>query len=150
MSNPTELPDLDHRTNGMTDSELIAYCQSHCETERALFNEDQVNRMIHLAGYPDWCVRKATGWMSAHETMAKLCELALARRAQPEGEAPQAETCYGVYRQHPEENDGKEFFFCSMWHNETNWGDGHRVVKGRFVPDSDAPAATLSPAKESS
>ena len=34
----------------MTDEELIDYCDSHCETEQALFHVDHVNRMLKLAG----------------------------------------------------------------------------------------------------
>ena len=30
----------------MTDAELIGYCDIHCETERALFNDRQINRML--------------------------------------------------------------------------------------------------------
>lgn len=135
MSNPTELPDLDKL--------------------EALAKAAQISILrMGMNGRPN----DYFALMNAMLPETVLALIALARRAQPEGdmgypisvsqpegEAPQAVPCYGVYRQHHEENDGKEFFFCSMWHNETNWGAGHRVVKGRFVPDSDVPAATLSP-----
>jgi hypothetical protein len=65
---------------GMTDAELIGYCDIHCETERALFNERQINRMIELAGYPDEFVREVrVGWYSVHQEMKELVRLARER-----------------------------------------------------------------------
>lgn len=52
------------------------------------------------------------------------------------GTAADIARCFAVFRQMPDENDGKEFFFAAHWHNETQWGEGHRVVAGWFVPDS--------------
>jgi hypothetical protein len=62
---------------GMTDPELIGYCDIHCESERALFNERQINRMIELAGYPDGFVRDVSiGWYSVHDEMKALVRVA--------------------------------------------------------------------------
>ncbi len=68
-----------------TDESLIGYCELHCETERALFNGSHINRMLELAGHPKGFIRQvpADGWYSMHEDMAKLCELARARLANP-------------------------------------------------------------------
>ncbi len=33
----------------MEDDELIGYCELHCQTTRALFHFEHVNRMIELA-----------------------------------------------------------------------------------------------------
>jgi len=66
----------------MNDEELIGYCELHCKTERALFNDDQVNRMIVLAGYPpDYVMFVSSGWYSLHADMARLVTLAKRRRA---------------------------------------------------------------------
>lgn len=46
---------------------------------------------------------------------------------------------YGIYRTNPEENEGKEFFYYAMWHNDTIPGDGERVVPGYFTPDRAVP-----------
>ena len=65
---------------GMTDAELIGYCDIHCETERALFNDRQINRMLELAGYPDGFVRDVrVGWYSVHQEMKELVRLARER-----------------------------------------------------------------------
>lgn len=64
----------------MDDLELIGYCEIHCTTERALFAAEHVNRMIELAGYPPGFMRQG-GWVSAHEEMQELCDLARARMA---------------------------------------------------------------------
>ncbi len=61
----------------MNDKELIGYCEIHCTSERALFNEKQINRMIALAGYPPNFVNSVrSGWYSLHEEMEELCRLA--------------------------------------------------------------------------
>ena len=65
--------------NTMSNEELLGYAELHCKTERALFHADHVNRIIALAGYPDWCVREVSGWVSAHEQMQELVDLARAR-----------------------------------------------------------------------
>ena len=75
----TTLPAIGRATpsSGMTDRELIGYCDIHCESERALFNERQINRMIELAGYPSGFVREVcVGWYSVHEEMKELVRLA--------------------------------------------------------------------------
>jgi hypothetical protein len=65
----------------MNDLDLIGYCDLHCETERALFHADHINRMIALAGYPKNFPRKVVDvkWVSTHEDMKELCKLARAR-----------------------------------------------------------------------
>ncbi len=60
----------------MTDEELIGYCEIHCETERALFHANDINRMFVLAGEPD---PNLTGWYSVHEEMEELCKKARKR-----------------------------------------------------------------------
>ena len=45
--------------------------------------------------------------------------------------------CYATYRTRPDENEGKEFFFHALYHNETIPDRGERVVKGRFISDAD-------------
>jgi hypothetical protein len=65
----------------MTDRELIGYCRLHCKTERALFSADHVNRMLKLAGHPAGYVQRVDGWLSAHEEMTHLCDLAEKRLA---------------------------------------------------------------------
>lgn len=75
-------------TNGMSDKDLIGYCEMHCQSERALFNEDQINRMIELAGIP--IERRVVGWHSLHENMEKLCELARERMTGKTAELPTA------------------------------------------------------------
>jgi hypothetical protein len=54
---------------------------------------------------------------------------------------------YAIYRQRPDENDGNEFFYAALWHNDTIPGEGERTVPGWFVPDAAAvePAAPLTP-----
>ena len=39
-------------TSGMTDGQLIDYCETHCQTPRALFSREQVKRILQLAGEP--------------------------------------------------------------------------------------------------
>lgn len=60
------------------DEELIRYCEIHCETERALFSREQVNRMMELAGVTDkWLgypIEQA--FISLHSDMNELCKLA--------------------------------------------------------------------------
>lgn len=67
----------------MTDEELIGYCELHCRTSRALFSGIQLNRMIELAGFPEnWLadIPDDVGiWVSVHEEMLELCELAKKR-----------------------------------------------------------------------
>lgn len=63
----------------MTDRELIGYCRLHCKTERALFHADHINRMLELAGHPEYYVRRVDGWLSVHDPMEHLCDLAEAR-----------------------------------------------------------------------
>lgn len=59
----------------MTDEQLIGYCEIHCQTERALFNNEQVNRMLELAGSH---VRLSTmsTWTTVRDEMVLLCEMA--------------------------------------------------------------------------
>lgn len=65
-------------TSGMTDVELIGYCLIHCETPRALFSADQVNRMLKLSGCDEYNA-PITSWVSVHEEMAEMCKLARCR-----------------------------------------------------------------------
>lgn len=37
----------------MNDREFIQYCRTHSETERALFNGQQIKRLARLAGVSD-------------------------------------------------------------------------------------------------
>ena len=79
----------------MTDQQLIGYCRLHCTTERALFHADHINRMLELAGHPAGYVRRVDGWLSVHEEMQHLCDLAQARidgvlaSREPQQENPQ-------------------------------------------------------------
>ena len=68
-----------------TDDGLIGYCELHCETPRALFKGEHINRMLALAGHPKNFVRSvpSDGWYSMHEDMALLCRLARERIANP-------------------------------------------------------------------
>lgn len=66
----------------MDDLEFIGYCEIHCTIERALFAAEHVNRMIELAGNPSGFKRQS-GWVSAHEEMQGLCDLARARLSPP-------------------------------------------------------------------
>jgi len=61
-----------------TAHDLINYCESHCETPRALFHSSQVNMMLKLAGNPDSYVKTVPdgSWHSLHETMQTLCDIA--------------------------------------------------------------------------
>lgn len=61
----------------MTDEELISYCEAHCQTPRALFSPDQINRMLELAG--ERC--RVESWMSLWDEMADLCRMARKRQA---------------------------------------------------------------------
>lgn len=68
----------------MTDQEfndLIGYCRLHCRTDRALFHRDMVNKVLKLAGIND---RMDVEWASIHHEMDKWCDLAVAKRKQPE------------------------------------------------------------------
>lgn len=71
--------------NGMNDRDLIGYCEIHCQTERALFKGDDVNRMIRLAGYPEGYVREVPGhqFFSLHDEMEELVKLSKARLVSP-------------------------------------------------------------------
>lgn len=62
----------------MNDQELIGYCRIHCRTERALFSDTHINRMLKLAGY----TRTVRGWHSVHEEMEQLCDEAEKRMGQ--------------------------------------------------------------------
>jgi len=70
----------------MDDEHLIGYCEIHCQTERALFSDTHINRMIALAGYPKDFPRTVTGWYSMHEEMQELCDLAKERVKSPASE----------------------------------------------------------------
>lgn len=63
----------------MTDAEFIDYCETHSETERALFNGPQVARLMRLAGAAEqlasvWESRGSDYWKSLD--MSDLCALA--------------------------------------------------------------------------
>lgn len=65
----------------MDDQRLIGYCESHCTTERALFNGEQISRMIRLAGQPKNYAQASRfdkeDWLSVDEaTMLPLVKLA--------------------------------------------------------------------------
>lgn len=57
---------------------LIGYCEIHCETERALFSHDHINKMIQLAGHTDLAI-VPEGFYSLHEPMKELCRRARRR-----------------------------------------------------------------------
>ena len=65
----------------MTDLDLIGYCDMHCETQRALFNSDQVNRMLALAGHPEGYAKAIppNQWISVYDEMKDLCARAKER-----------------------------------------------------------------------
>lgn len=69
------------QSNFETPERLIGYCEIHCETPRALFNGDQINDMLMLAGYPEGFVTSVQSdlWQSVHEPMNELCKLARGR-----------------------------------------------------------------------
>lgn len=69
----------------MTDEQLIGYCDLHCESERALFSGEQINRMLALAGFPKGFAKAvpAQSWISVHDDMKTLCEMARMRMRQP-------------------------------------------------------------------
>lgn len=69
----------------MNDRDLIGYCEIHCQTERALFKGDDVNRMLQLAGYPEGFVREVPGhqFFSLHDEMEELVKLSKARLLKP-------------------------------------------------------------------
>ncbi len=66
----------------MNSEELINYCDSHSETERALFSKEQVAEMVLLAGCPeDWPLPQkiatdSTTWHSLKKPMKNLVFLA--------------------------------------------------------------------------
>ncbi len=69
-----------------TDKELIDYCDSHCETPRALFHKNQIAKMIKLAGEPgeefpssEEMFEADIEWHSIGEPMKKLIQLARER-----------------------------------------------------------------------
>jgi hypothetical protein len=75
---------MDQRKTDMTDVELIGYCDIHCETPRAMFNDVHINRMIELAGFPaDFPRTVSRGWYSLHEDMKDLVKLARDRLPKP-------------------------------------------------------------------
>lgn len=61
----------------MSDEDFIGYCEVHCETPRALFSGDQINRMIRLAQLD--IIYPRNEWFTMHDSMRKLCELARER-----------------------------------------------------------------------
>lgn len=67
---------MELKSNFESPERLIGYCEVHCETERALFNKNQVNDMLKLAGYPP---SMDIDWVSMHEGMKELCKLARER-----------------------------------------------------------------------
>ncbi len=68
-------------STGMTDEELIAYCDAHSETPRALFVGGHVNRMYVLAGSKNHV--DPTKFFTMHETMKHLVKLARERISDP-------------------------------------------------------------------
>ena len=59
---------------------------------------------------------------------------------------PDPPKCFGVFRIEADANEGKEYFFAALWHNETRWGEGHRVVAGRFVSEDERLRMGFEPA----
>lgn len=61
----------------MTDDELIGYAQLHCQTERALFSSEHVDRLLALAKMP---ASGLVGFVAVHEaemtTLIEAIELA--------------------------------------------------------------------------
>jgi hypothetical protein len=92
-----QAPTVQHLTSGMTDEQLISYCESHCTTERALFSARQYNRMVELAGNPEAFPRvspsHADAWASLHEPMARLCSLARERLRTAATQSASKEVC---------------------------------------------------------
>jgi hypothetical protein len=61
----------------MTDEQLIGYCAIHCTTERTLFSDTQINRMLALAGHPPEYEQRVSVWLSVRAVdMLPLCEMA--------------------------------------------------------------------------
>jgi hypothetical protein len=54
-----------------SDDELIGYCDIHCESERALFSAEMIQRMQRLAGIEPQI--ELEGFYSMHEDMKTLC-----------------------------------------------------------------------------
>ena len=65
----------------MSDEDLIAYCDRHAETPRALFHASQIRRMFELAGQepPREVVHNPNGFWSMHHDMKELVAQARAR-----------------------------------------------------------------------
>lgn len=58
----------------MTDEELIAYCEDHSHTHKALFHRDSIRRLLRLAGNPP-CVLPDREFMEAYpEVVRQLCK----------------------------------------------------------------------------
>lgn len=57
-----------------SDEDFIGYCELHCQTQRALFSGDQINRMARLARLDIHYPREQ--WLSMHQDMQMMCELA--------------------------------------------------------------------------
>lgn len=74
----------------------------------------------------------------------KLLREAAAALASESPRERQSFECYATFRKREDENDGREFFFHALWHNETSVSAGERVVKGRFIPDDEQPANVSS------
>lgn len=51
------------------------------------------------------------------------------------------EPCFAIYRQRPDENEGREFFFAAHWHGDTQPSEGERLVSGVFLPKDGLPKA---------
>ena len=63
-----------------TAEQLIRYCSLHCTTPRALFKGIHVNKMIDLAdAHDEFNKIKDDSWISLHEDMEELVELAEAK-----------------------------------------------------------------------
>ena len=67
----------------MNDSDLIRYCDIHCESERALFSVSHINRMITLAGLSADRKMTGDGFYSMHTQMKDLVRLAELKRKKP-------------------------------------------------------------------
>jgi hypothetical protein len=66
----------------MDDNQFIAYCQTHSQTERALFNGHQVARLMRLAGDPygnaDQWEAHGDNWRSLD--LSDVCRMARERQ----------------------------------------------------------------------
>ena len=86
---------LSNRTSSPMDDDrfFIGYCETHSETERALFSKAHVVRILKLAGHYDEadCVEKdIVGWYNVYsDVMHPLCTEARNRLNSPQLHLPE-------------------------------------------------------------